>query len=441
MPDESERPAANAPLWVEKAVYGGDGLARTAAGEVVFVPFSLPGEIVEREAAGAQLTVLQSAPERVEPRCMHFGVCGGCQYQMATYSAQLALKRSILRETLERAGVPDLPEIVVWGSQEAYGYRNRIRLRVREAEGALRLGYSVRGTNDFLPVSMCPIAAPVLWATAEATMRAAAADRHTAECLAAAAEVEIACDETEARVQVHLLCPGPVPQRKGGLERLAQQIHADGVPLRSLGASQLHQASGRPIKELATWGPDGIAYRVDEDTFWLQRGSFFQVNRFLVPRMVELVCGERHGELAWDLYAGVGLFSRRLARQFRAVTAVEANPTAIAELRRGLQRPTDGAVQDTTLAFLRKAVVQREGPELIVLDPPRAGAGEEACGLLLRLRPAEIVYVSCDPTTLARDLRVLTPQYRVAEVDMVDLFPQTYHLETVMVLTRADVGR
>ena len=182
-------------------------------------------------------------------------------------------------------------------------------------------------------------------------------------------------------------------------------------------------------------------YRVVEDAFWLQRGSFFQVNRFLLPRIVEIVCGERSGELAWDLYAGAGLFARRLAAQFAQVTAVEANPVAVKELRRGLRRPRRPAVQETALAFLRKAVVLRERPGLVVLDPPRAGAGEEACGLLARLRPEEIVYVSCDPTTLARDAAVLAGAgYRVVELHLLDLFPHTYHLETVMVLRRSAMG-
>ena len=162
------------------------------------------------------------------------------------------------------------------------------------------------------------------------------------------------------------------------------------------------------------------------------------MNRFLIPTMVSLVRGERQGLLAWDLYAGAGLFSRALAERFAQVTAVEASPVALPELKRGLRPGQDAAVSDTVLNFLRKAPIQRARPELIVLDPPRAGAGEEACGLLLQLQPTEVVYVSCDPTTLARDAAVLTRGgYRVAELHIMDLFPQTYHLETVMVLRRS----
>ena len=429
----------NPPLRIEKPVYGGDGLARQPDGKVVLLPFTLPGEIVDQGAVSAQLTLLQPSPDRVEPRCIHFGVCGGCQYQMASYPAQLRFKKDILAETLERAGAQELPDAQVHGSPEPWAYRNRIRLRVRTVNGGSRLGYSIRGTKDFLPVQMCPISASVLWSTAEALLHAAAHDRNAAEWLAAAAEVEIACDDTASRVQLHLLCTGAVPQRKNSFEQFTSALKAAGAAVVSAGASRLHTASGRATAELAQWGRDGIGYRVDPDRFWLQRGSFFQVNRFLVPAMVQLVCGERRGRLAWDLYAGVGLFSRPLTRQFEAVTAVEANPLAVTELRRGLVRPTDQAVEETTLAFLRQAVVQRERPDLVVLDPPRAGAGEEACALLSRLAPAEIVYVSCDPTTLARDLSVLSPAYRVSELHMVDLFPQSYHLETVMVLRRRDV--
>jgi 23S rRNA (uracil1939-C5)-methyltransferase len=152
------------------------------------------------------------------------------------------------------------------------------------------------------------------------------------------------------------------------------------------------------------------------------------------------MCGDRSGALAWDLFAGVGLFSRMLARRFDAVTGVEASPVASADLLRALAKlgPQHRAVQSTTVDFLRRAVLERDRPDLIVLDPPRAGAGEEVCRLLARLAPRHIVYLSCDPTTLARDLAVLTASgYTVSELHLIDLFPQTYHLETLAVLQRA----
>jgi 23S rRNA (uracil1939-C5)-methyltransferase len=181
-----------------------------------------------------------------------------------------------------------------------------------------------------------------------------------------------------------------------------------------------------------------MAYRVGEESYWITRGGFFQVNRFLVERLVALVTDGRSGGLAWDLFAGVGLFSRVLARRFERVTAVEANSVASADNRAALAKLGVGhsAVAETTAEFLRRAVVERERPELVVLDPPRAGAGLEACALLERLGPGAMVYVSCDPATLARDLAALRTGYAVRALHLVDLFPQTAHLETVAVLER-----
>jgi 23S rRNA (uracil1939-C5)-methyltransferase len=433
-------PPQPGPLRIEKPVYGGDGLARTATGEVVLIPFTLPGELIQPPPT---FNILQPSPDRTEPACVHFGTCGGCQYQMAHYPAQTAIKAAILRETLERAGLTTLPEPHILPSPEPYGYRNRIRLRVREIDGTLRLGYSIRYSRDFLAIRMCPISAPILWSTAEAVLQTAATLKEAADWLRAAAELEIACDDTAQRVQLHLLCPGPIPKSKNGFQRFAEALTAIGAPVTSMGASRLHAASGRAMEPLAAWGADGIPYRVGEDSFWLKRGSFFQINRFLTPSMVQVVCQEnngtaRRGALAWDLYAGVGLFTRELTRRFDRVTAVEASPIAITELRRGLRRPGDQAVEQTTLNFLRQAVLQRDRPDLVVLDPPRAGAGEEACTLLARLRPQQIVYVSCDPTTLGRDLAILTTAgYEASGLHLIDLFPQTYHLETVIALRRA----
>jgi len=185
-------------------------------------------------------------------------------------------------------------------------------------------------------------------------------------------------------------------------------------------------------------GSAGLTYRVAGETYWIQHGGFFQVNRFLVDELVTLVCADRGGSLAWDLFAGVGLFSKVLAKTFDQVIAVEFDGTAVSALTSGLAKAGahHRAVQASTLDFLRAAAVQRERPELIVLDPPRAGAGVEACELLLRLAPTTTVYISCDPTTLARDLSVLQASYSIVALHLVDLFPQTSHQETVVVLQR-----
>jgi 23S rRNA (uracil1939-C5)-methyltransferase len=177
-----------------------------------------------------------------------------------------------------------------------------------------------------------------------------------------------------------------------------------------------------------------LNYPVADEGYWISRGGFFQVNRFLVDELVRIVTAGRQGTIAWDLYAGVGLFSRALARVFQQVVAVEASAN---DLARSFKGPGKRAVETTTVEFLRSAVVQRERPDLIVIDPPRAGVGAEVCALLARISSPELVYVSCDPVTLARDLKLLAAAaYNIAEIHMVDMFPQTFHLETIMILRR-----
>jgi 23S rRNA (uracil1939-C5)-methyltransferase len=426
---------------IERAVYGGAGVARTNAGSVVLVPFVLPGEFVaiELDAGGKEaklMRVIEPAQTRVEPRCPHFGSCGGCHYQHAAYPAQLAMKQSILVETMQRAGVTELPVIEIHAG-EPWQYRNRVRFRIGSVDGALRLGYSIRGTNDFLPITECPITTPLLWSAASALLKLAAENDETRLWLAAASEIEMFANDDLSRLQMTLICSRATPAKKDNFARLCEALHAR-VP--DLAGAGVMIAEGRAAKARAadSWGSKGLAYRVGGESYWVSRGGFFQVNRFLVAELVKLVCAGRRGDVAWDLFAGVGLFSRVLAQGFTQVTAVEASPAAAKDLQPALAKlgPQHRAIQTPVLGFLRGAVVQRERPELIVLDPPRAGAGVEACDLLLRLGAREMVYVSCDPTTLARDLARLQQGYRIEAMHLVDLFPQTFHLETVVVLKR-----
>jgi 23S rRNA (uracil1939-C5)-methyltransferase len=384
-----------------------------------------------------------SAATTAVPRCPHFGACGGCQYQDLAYSAQLRLKQARLLESLTQAGIRDAPPIAVHAANE-YAYRNRIRLRVQRVDGTLRLGYNRPASTEFLPVITCPIAAPALWQAAE-TLLSTAAERDVLYWLNAAAEVELFCDATQSRVQMTLFCAprtkSPVPGQPGNFANAFAALQArmpHGVSLAGAGAVAFDPRTGPTGRTLAAAGAPGLNDTVGDETYWITRGGFFQVNRFLVATLVRLVCDGRRGALAWDLYAGVGLFSRVLARSFARITAVEANPVAAADLRAALAKlsPAHTAIEATTLDFLKRAVLERELPELIVLDPPRAGAGTEACGLLARIAAQTVVYVSCDPATLARDLAVLQQRYRIAALHLVDLFPQTAHQETVAVLER-----
>jgi 23S rRNA (uracil1939-C5)-methyltransferase len=192
--------------------------------------------------------------------------------------------------------------------------------------------------------------------------------------------------------------------------------------------------------EIATWGAAGMAYDVGGRTYSVTRNAFFQVNRFLTEAMVQLVAGDRRGEVAWDLFAGAGLFSVALAERFRRVVAVEISEPAATDLATQLGRCAGQhrAVRQTALAFLEAQ--HRPGadaPDLVVLDPPRAGLGMAAVRALIATGAREVVYVSCDAGSFARDARALVESgYRISSLHLLDLFPQTFHTETIAVLHR-----
>jgi 23S rRNA (uracil1939-C5)-methyltransferase len=379
------------------------------------------------------------------PLCPHFGTCGGCQYQDLAYPEQLRIKRASLADLLHQSNVEAPQEITLYSAQ-SYGYRNRIRVRAERIADQLRFGYNLRTTTDFLPITTCPIAAPILVQTVESLLSTAATNRDVAYWLNATAEVELFTNDDLTRVQITLFCaprtktsprsqPGHFASAFAALQTNAPQITG-------AAAVAFDPRTGPTGRTLAQAGTSGLNYRVRDETYWITRGAFFQTNRFLLETLVNLVTQHqgqpRTGSLAWDLYAGVGLFSRVLARNFAQITAVESNPTAAGDLRASLSKlsPTSTVIESTTLDFIRRALLDRDRPDFIVLDPPRAGVGVEACDLLNRVAAPNLVYVSCDPTTLVRDLQCLNKLYRITALHLLDLFPQTLHLETVAILQR-----
>ena len=420
-------------LVIEKAVYGGDGIGHAKEGRLIFVPFVLPGEGVRigpAQISGGSframpLLVETESRDRVVPRCRHFGTCGGCHYQHASYDLQLAMKANILGETLERAGVRNASKLIVHAATP-WEYRNRVGLRVESVEDEIRFGYNLRDTKEFVAIEECPISSPLLWRTAGALRLLSGRNLNCNSWLRGAREVELFAtgDQRFLQMSLHL--------RKGklsGFREFCEEVREVVPELVGAGAILEGVEQGR-------WGKDGLTYVVADKGFWVSRGGFFQVNRFLLEELVGVVTGGRKGLIAWDLFSGVGLFSRVLAERFGRVLAVDANATAIRDLA-SAKVANIQAMAAPVVEFLRRAVLERERPELVVIDPPRAGVRGEVSGLLVRLQVPEIVYVACDPTTLARDLRVMVDSgYNLAELHMVDLFPQTYHLETVAILQR-----
>jgi 23S rRNA (uracil1939-C5)-methyltransferase len=385
------------------------------------------------------------------PECRHFGICGGCQRQDVAYESQLVLKREALQAALESAGLQSLPELQTLASPMPYAYRNRIRLRLQRVDSSLRFGYTLPGTRDFLPIEECPIAAPLLLKAAQQLIALSITDAASQRLLAISEEVEVMTDAEEARLMVTLLITQKALGRRDASLRkgdgalrsgdVAAMLHAlqQSLPqCTSLALARIDPHSRTLLQVVEAAGADGLSYRVDDETYWVPRGAFFQVNRAVLPQFLKLVTADRSGALAWDLFAGVGLFSRVLARGFERVTAVESSAQSYAALHSALAKlgAQHAAMQRNVDEFLERAVFERDRPELIVMDPPRAGVGERVCELLLRVGAPALVYVSCDPQTLAADLARLSAAYRLDTLHLVDLFPQTTHVETVATLSR-----
>lgn len=421
-------------LRIEKQIYGGAGLARDE-GKAIFVPFTLAGEVVEAQVAedygsyaNAVLErVLESSPERAQPSCPYFGECGGCHYQHATYKEQVAIKAGILRETLERTRVREVPEVATLCG-EPLGYRNRIRLHVDRTTS--KLCYKKRASHENLAVDVCPIAAPVL-ERALGAMQAAAQQwelgRHFTE-------IELFANAAQDSILLTLWAGKKAKAQEEKLQSLWPQWQSAIPELVGAGLYS-EDREGRQSKQATQCGETSLGYGVAGREYRVSLGSFFQVNRFLLDPLVKLVTKERSGEVAWDLYAGVGLFSAALAQGFQRVVAVESAAGSVRDLRHNLRGSGNRAVATGTLDFLRRAGTEAT-PELVIVDPPRAGLGKEVTTRLAAVRPAHITYVSCDPATLSRDLKsLLDSGYHLRALHMVDLFPQTFHLESVAMLS------
>ena len=432
-------------LKIEKLIYGGDGLARLPAdeqgpGKTVFVPYVLEGEEVEAAFteqkpgfARARLERVDAAsPNRVEPGCPYFQRCGGCNYQHASYEHQLKIKAEILRETLRRTAKIELPcELQIHAASVPggeWGYRNRTRLKVQTAP-QFALGYYRSQSHELLPVEKCPISSPLI----NRAMAAVWERGRAGEIPAVVRELELFVDHADESLLVEAYCAPRTSEQDAAsaAEKLA------GILREAKGAVVFELPPANQFvdpKRLAAFGKTAIVYATKLAAYRVSAGAFFQGNRFLIDELVGIVTGGASGSLALDLYAGVGLFSVPLKQSFAQAIAVEASQTSFADLRQNVGQEVK-AVRATTAQFLDQASGMK--PDLVVADPPRGGLGENVVRKLAGLGAARVTYVSCDPSTLARDLRtLLSLGYRIDRAHMVDLFPQTYHIESVFHLAR-----
>jgi 23S rRNA (uracil1939-C5)-methyltransferase len=443
----SEPSTASAPIDVriEKLVYGGEGLARGEE-STVFVPYVLPNERVsavpweqKKKFIRARLKqIIESSPQRIAPLCPHFATCGGCDYQHIPYESQLSYKVEILRETLRRLGKIEWPGEIKTHASEPWRYRNRAQWKIRPLAAidsetgsrvsggeSLGIGYFRANSTHLCAIHDCPILAPVLLKTLLSLRTALAVGVLPRELREIEAFTPESADGADSGVLMTATFAG-FPSRAAEHAVKFREI----VPEL---ASLLFHDPRRERMEL--FGPGFVEVGVDEWRYRVGHFSFFQVNRFLAGELArEVADNESGGELALDLYAGVGLFSTPLARKFRHLIAVESNPAAV----RDLEANAGGAIEIRTVdveQFLQKF---KDTPDLVVLDPPRAGLGTDAAKRLAAIAPERITYVSCEPPTLARDLAMLrNGGYEIFDLHLFDLFPQTFHMETVAKLGRS----
>ena len=438
-------------LKIEKLIYGGDGLARLPAdergpGKSVFVPFVLDGETAEASlseqkpgfARGRLERVLEPSAQRTEPACPYFQSCGGCHYQHSNYEHQLAIKAAILRETVKRTAKIEIPCEVQIHPSPPWNYRNRARLKV-QASPEFALGYYKFRSHDLLAVEQCPISSPLInRAIAGAWLRGRA--REIPESVR---EIEFFADHADEALVLEAYCvPGlsaaDVAEVAKKLKQSAPEIQGVSIFEQSrFEQSRFEQSRVNEAAEprrIAAIGDTETRYQTKLSSYRVSAGSFFQVNRFLVDELVQIVTSGESGKLALDLYAGVGLFAMVLARSFPQIIAVESSQTSYSDLRHN-SGPEVKAVRATTDQYLGQASGIR--PDLVVADPPRGGLGENVVRSLATLESPRITYISCDPSTLARDLRTFVSLgYRIDGVHLIDLFPQTYHIESVFHLAR-----
>jgi 23S rRNA (uracil1939-C5)-methyltransferase len=377
-------------LRIDDLAAGGDGVGRGPDGRVYFVPFTAPGDRVRvrvterraRFARGSVETLLEPGPERADPVCPVFGSCGGCAWQHVSYSAQLSAKARILEDALRRLGGLEPPgKIEITPSPSPYGYRSRARLIVQ----AGRVGYRRRRSHAVCATSRCPVLLPAL-------------------------------DQ-----KLHELALRPPPR--------------DAEWELAWGDGQARAAA------LGSRGRERVFLELAGERIGISPGVFAQANALLLPAMAaRLLALTGAGGCALELYAGAGCFTLPLARRFQRVVALEASPEAVRDLRANLK----GAGIENALVLaetleraLERGSLSGLAPEALILDPPRAGLPEGAVEQLSGLDPARVVYLSCDPATLARDLALWAARgWALRSLEGFDLFPQTPHVEALALLER-----
>jgi len=428
---------------IERLVFQGAGLGRLPDGRVVFVPYTAPGDEVEVEVTEIRddyvraglVRVLNPAPVRAAPDCRYFGTCGGCHWQHLVYASQLEWKRDILRELLARVGkLPDVPMSAPIAPAGPWEYRGRAQFKVSKTD-RLHIGFHQRETHRVVDIDRCPLLDARLNRVLGVLRRMR--DPALPKLFPRLREVWVAVGTGTGEAVVSLFAR---TQDRAAIRLLFHRIRAEVPTLQ--GVVLLDGDPRQHPRFVDRHGHGAIMEQVGDHRFRVDATAFFQISSLAAAALTRLViegAALTGTERVLDLYGGVGTFTLPLTRLAKEVVGVEANAVAAADARHNLRsNGCDGAriVQAQTEQALPG--LAQEGPwDLVVLDPPRQGVSRRVLDLIANMAVPRLVYVSCDPSTLARDLGILVPAgYRCTGLTPVDLFPQTFHLESVAVLER-----
>lgn len=371
---------------VERILPGGYGLAHGAE-HTILVALAAPGDKVKvriekirgSTAFASIVEVLNASAVRVEPKCQYFGLCGGCDFQQMSYEAQLEAKREIIRDCFHRIARIDLLDIPMTGSPLQWSYRSRAEWHCDPATG--RVGYFERDSRSLCDVEECPILAPELQSTLS--------------------EVRGMLDQQKVRRHVKSI----------------NAVLGDSAVVTSLAGDN-----------------DQDSRRIGEFEYTLRARTFFQANASLLEQLIESAVGSESGRVAVDLYCGVGLFTLPLGRRFEKVIGIEESRAAVElAIRNVVKAGLDNIDIVAADAASGLASLTPDVPiDLLIVDPPRTGMTNSSVKALLQLRPRRINYVSCDPATMARDVRKFCEAgYTLDSVQGFDMFPQTHHVEAL----------
>ena len=403
-------------VTIQSLVYEGGGFSRLPNGKAVFVPFVMPGEQVtvrlREEKKGFALADLVSVDvangERIAPKCAHFGTCGGCHYQHIPYSLQLEYKKAILIEQYQRvAGIQDPFVDQVIAAPESWQYRNTIQFQVNP-EG--KLCFAEAGDNSLFEVSECHLPMPAidaLWP-----------------------QLAFENGSFSGRLEI----------RQNNEDDLLLQFEDDQgeIPeLESESSVSIVSLAGTDPVVLA--GDDHLIMQVGQRFFRVSAGSFFQTSfagAETLTRVVRDMVLERGCRKLLDVYCGVGLFSSFLSGDVEELAGIESSPSSCRDFVSNLDEFDNVSLYPGLAENMLPDLAFK--PDGVILDPPRSGLRPKALQALLKIQPEFIVYVSCNPSTLARDTKhMLAGGYKLERSVLVDIFPQTYHMETVALFGRS----